>query len=106
LADGRKAGNVTRITSQGKDFVQLTNVASGKTIVINASGPGIFTFNPDGSIDAVGGGLGLLLLGPGDAGGPGAFLTSGHLHLVISPTGQITTVEVKGTVRDLRAALQ
>lgn len=97
-------GNITRIKSEGRLVIRLTNLDSGASIDVNASGPGTLTINLDGSLDAVGGGLGLLLLTPGDAGGPGAFLSSGRIHLVIGPTG-ITTFESTGLVRDLCAEL-
>jgi hypothetical protein len=38
---------VYRVT--GSLFARITNLTSGRSIVVNASGPGIFTFRPDGA---------------------------------------------------------
>lgn len=84
--------------------VEVTNLATGKTLALNISGPG--KISPDGST-LVGGGPWLLFgeegqLGPNsDA---GMMLIHGRTTLTLGPGG-IETIEVQGTTEDICAAL-
>ena len=53
-----KDGNVIRQHIAGTLKVRLTNVATDKSVDLNISGPGTYTFPPDGSVDLVGTGSG------------------------------------------------
>jgi hypothetical protein len=83
--------------------IEVTNLASGKTLALNISGPG--KFSADGTT-LTGSGRWLLF---GEAGelpdpGPGMLLTTGQITLGLGPTG-ITSIETHGTVQDICAAL-
>ncbi len=49
-----KDGNVVRQLVTGTLKARLTNVATDESIDLNISGPGTYTFPPDGSVDLVG----------------------------------------------------
>jgi hypothetical protein len=98
-------GNVIKLAFTGRGVFQLTNDATGKTLVVNASGPGFIYPHADGSALGVGGGPGLIGLFPTDEGGPALLLVHGHETFNISPTGRISNLKIVGTVTDLCAAL-
>jgi hypothetical protein len=98
-------GNVIKISFTGRGVFRLTNAATGKTLVVNASGPGFLYPQPDGSFFAVGGGPGLFGLFPTDEGGPALFLILGHETFNLSPTGRISNLKIVGTVTDMCAVL-
>jgi len=80
----------------------LTNIATGKTIVITITGPEDFTFGADGSFTAVGGGNSTWNYGdPRTLGDPrGIFLSKGRFVWSISATGAESWT-IKGTVTNL-----
>lgn len=98
------AGQPTHIIITGRFVVRLTNLDSGNSMVLNASGPGTLTFNADGTLtlDAQGPATALLLAS--DAGGPSAFYDEGRAIVVIGATGIVSRVFVGHEV-DLCAAL-
>jgi hypothetical protein len=71
------SGNPVRALLSGRLVVKMTNLTNGHTLTVNASGPGVITFLPDGSQLARLEGRGLIFLFPGDGGGPALFLNSG-----------------------------
>src|SRR5262245_45638251 len=82
----------------------MTNLVTGKTIVVNISGPGQYTFGPDGSFTLVGTGLwSWSRVNPATL-APGMFLTQGRFVLSISATG-VRTFTSTGTIIDLCAQL-
>jgi hypothetical protein len=101
-------GSLTmRVT--GQLVVQLTNETTGKSVTVNASGPGTGTFYPDGSAayDLQGP---LLNWFTPDAqaryGVPGLALISGHTTATADPSGTLTSLQIDGQVTDLCAALR
>ena len=102
---------------ENSDVVQLatghlvfrfTNVATGKSIDLNISGPGKATFHPDGSMtqDATGVWYWLFPGGTNLPGGLTLFLSSGRLVVETSPTGQRTITSQVGKLEDLCPMLQ
>jgi hypothetical protein len=82
----------------------LTNLVTGKTIVVNNSGPGDLTFGADGSFTQVGTGLWLWSqLNPATL-APGIFLSQGRFVLSRSASG-VRTITLTGTTIDLCARL-
>lgn len=98
-------GNVIKLSFTGRAVFKLTNDATGKTLVVNASGPGFIYPQADGSALGVGGGPGLIGLFPTDEGGPALLLIQGHESFSLSPTGRISNLNIVGRVTDLCAAL-
>ena len=83
----------------------LTNLVTGKTIVVNNSGPGDDTFGADGSFTRVGTGLWLWpLLNPATL-APGIFLTQGRFVVYRPAPGVFPTITFTGTTIDLCARL-
>ena len=82
----------------------MTNLITGKTIVVNISGPGQLTFGADGSFTLVGTGLwSWTRVNPATL-APGIFLTQGRFVLSISASG-VRTFTSTGTTIDLCAQL-
>ena len=82
----------------------LTNLVTGKTIVVNTSGPGDSTFGADGSFTRVGTGLWLWSqLNPATL-APGIFLSEGRFVVSRSASG-VLTITLTGTTIDLCARL-
>jgi hypothetical protein len=83
--------------------IEVTNLASDRTLALNISGPG--KFSPDGS-SLTGTGRWLLFGEAGELPGPdpGMLLTTGRMTLGLSPTG-IESIETQGTVTDVCALL-
>jgi hypothetical protein len=99
-------GHVIKLAFTGRAVFGITNDTTGKTLVVNASGPGFLYPQPDGSLFGVGGGPGLIGLFPTDEGGPALLLIQGHETFNVNgTTGQITNLKIVGTVTDLCAAL-
>jgi hypothetical protein len=99
-------GNVIKLAFTGLGVFQLTNHSTGKTLVVNASGPGFLYPQSDGSLLGVGGGPGLIGLFPTDEGGPALLLVHGHETFTVNgTTGRISNLKIVGTVTDLCAAL-
>jgi hypothetical protein len=84
----------------GRLVERLTNVSTGKSITLNVSGPGRFTFHADGSATLEAWGRSSNFFGPGQA-----FLFSGRLVIEITPDGIGTPVSLNGHEEDLCAAL-
>jgi len=99
------AGNVTRIHVSGYVAISLTNQATGKTLVFNASGPASEFPHADGSATVASGGPSLFALGPADDRGPGLLYTTGRATFTVSPTGQISNLSILGPVENVCAAL-
>jgi hypothetical protein len=82
-----------KVLITGSLFVQLTNLATNKTLVVNASGPGYVTVFPDGSVTFKGEGLSLIFL-PGQS-----------IRLIAGQLDFVTGAFVAGHSTDLCAAL-
>ena len=74
FSDGRQ-----RVTGALK--IRLTNVDTGQSLVVNASGPGWQT-ETETVFDVSGQGRWVLFQFPGDEPGPGIFLYRGNIHFV------------------------
>jgi hypothetical protein len=81
-----------RMRLTGSFVARLTNPESGRSIVVNASGPGWLDGNPN-----VSEGGGLVFLFPGDVGGPGAYAFHGRVLITFDDAGNI--VELTSTGR-------
>ena len=89
-----------RLHVNGKLFVRITNLDTGKSMDVNISGPANVTLTSERNM-----GRGILLLFPEDAGGPGLFLNTGRLDVIRGEDGFITNYTVRGTSVDVCAAL-
>jgi len=80
----------------------MTNLATGKTIVVNIAGPADFTFGADGSFTEVGGGTSTWNYGdPRTLGATrGIFLSKGRFVWSISASG-VGSWTIDGTVTNL-----
>lgn len=71
--------------------LQLTNVGTGKSIVLNVSGPGTLVLHADGSATEDLRGPGLVFFFPSATpAGPAAFLFTGQTTISFSPAGALT----------------
>ena len=96
------------IRETGALKLRATNVRSGKSVLLNASGPGTITIYPDGSLTIDGTGHWLLFNLAADAasfGLPAVILTSGHVHQALDPAATPIALSVTGHVTDVCAAL-
>jgi hypothetical protein len=85
----------------GKLFVRATNVDDPDQVVeLNVSGPGFVS-----PVSERGAGRGLLLLRPGEAGGPGLLLVTGRVDIVRAEDGFISNLTVRGSTVDVCALL-
>ena len=86
-----------------------TNLATGKTVTENSSGPGTLTIFPDGSLTEATQGVTVTFLAPADAarfGLPAVSVTAGALTISVDPNGNITSLSLHGRVLvDVCAAL-
>jgi hypothetical protein len=89
-----------RILITGKFFVRITNLDTGQSLDLNASGPA--TFSAESAFLR---GRSLFLLFPGDPEGPGLLLTSGPLQLMAAEDGSLAGFTFKGHSLDVCAAL-
>jgi hypothetical protein len=97
-------GNVHFFEAAPQAKLTLTNLVTGKTIIVNNSGPGDVTFGADGSFTQVGtGGWGWVGRNPTTL-VPGMFLTQGRFVLSFSASG-VRTFTLTGTTTDLCAQL-
>jgi hypothetical protein len=91
-----------RMHFTGKIFVRLTNLDDPDHVVeLNISGPGFIS--AEGA--ERGGGRGLVLLRPGEAGGPGVVLVTGRLDIVRGEDGLISGMTLRGRSVDICAML-
>jgi hypothetical protein len=87
---------------------RATNVDTGTSVVLNASGPGVVTIHPDNSFTVNGQGHWLVFNFASDAapfGLPAVMLTSGRLYEEVDSSGALTALSVTGQVTDVCAAL-
>ena len=95
--------------STGVFKISYTNLATGKTITENVSGPAKMTVFPDGSALVAGKGRAGIFLAPADQarfGLPGVFISAGALTISFDAAGNITALSQNGHVLvDLCAAL-
>jgi hypothetical protein len=96
-----------KVIITGRLVFELTNLDTGKSLVVNISGPVTAVFHPDGSVRADFGGLsGPIVFFPTDIPpGPKAFINSGRLVVDITPSGQLILVSQSGHEEDVCAAL-
>jgi hypothetical protein len=85
-------GDVREIIT-GTLKLQLTNTNTGKSIVVNVSGPGTVVLHPDGSASEDLRGSGLVFFFPtANPAGPATYLFTGHTTLSFDPAGNLTLV--------------
>ena len=109
----REYGLLFPVAQDGSQLMLVTgslvlreiNEATGKSIVVNASGPGKLTFNADGSLVASGGGRWTVFLFPTDVGGPSFHLTTGRVTVRIEADGTVSLAIFPNRTTDLCAAL-
>ncbi|HEX9355397.1 MAG TPA: hypothetical protein VF933_16470 [Streptosporangiaceae bacterium] len=93
-------GSMTFLAT-GELKISYTNVATGKTITVNRSGPGKVTVFSDGSEFVAAKGPGGSILTPPDAqrfGLPTVSVLAGALTLTVAPDGSITSLSFHGHV--------
>lgn len=89
---------ILRIT--GKLIQSFTNENTGKSVVVNVSGPGTITLPPDGSFIEDAHGNGAFPFDPSDQasiGEPGLVFYSGHMVITYPPTGPAQSFTLSGT---------
>jgi hypothetical protein len=97
-------GNLVRQILTGPGLSEtLTNLDTGKTIVLNAEGPGFRDFNPDGSTSFTGAGPTVFYFNPFTL-GPGLFYATGRFVIARDANGN-RTFEIVGTITDVCAEL-
>jgi hypothetical protein len=89
-----------RLLITGKFFVRVTNLDTGESLDLNASGPAMFA--PERAFLR---GRTLFLLFPTDPDGPGLLLTSGSLQLIAAEDGSLAGFNLTGRSLDVCAAL-
>jgi hypothetical protein len=97
-------GDVVQIIT-GRLVARFTNLSTGTSITENISGPGRFTFHPDGSATLEFFGRSGQIFVDVENAGTKLFNFSGRLVLEIAPTGLATLVSQSGHEEDLCAAL-
>ena len=97
-------GNVLSIQA-GPQFKQtMTNLVTGKSIVVNISGPAKVTYGADGTVTQVGTGNWTWMVVDPNTREPGTFLTRGRYVFTRYPSG-VRTFTLTGTTIDLCAQL-
>lgn len=98
-------GNLVRqiITSPGLTEI-LTNLDTGKTVVLHIPGPGFIDWNPDGSATFTGAGPFFFFVNPATL-TPGLFYTTGRFVSTFDANGNRTSFESVGPVTDVCAEL-
>jgi len=72
---------------------QLTNVDTGKSIIVNVSGPATETVHTDGSaVLTIGGSILVSFLAPFNPRGPATYIYTGHTVLSFDTEGVLTLV--------------
>jgi hypothetical protein len=95
-------GDIVQLATGALVFT-VTNASTGKSITVNASGPGRITIHPDGSTTLEAWGrwfLGLIENAPFTL-----FISSGRVVISIAPDGTPTLVSQSGHVEDVCALL-
>ena len=73
--------------------LQLTNVDTGKSIIVNVSGPSTQVQHADGSLDAtLGGSVLVAFLAPFNPRGPATYIYTGHTVLSFAPPFGLLTL--------------
>jgi len=91
-------GNFYDFEAAPQDKETMTNLVTGKTVVVNVSGPGHYTFGADGSFTLVGTGLWSWNNRDPATLAPGMFLTEGRFVLSISASGVRTFTSTGPTI--------
>jgi len=99
------ASNVDGYEATGRLIGRITNTQTGASVVRNLSGPGIVTFNPDGSYDAVVDGDFLVFFLAQDSPSNELLLLSGHTVLHGAPSGEKTLVSSSGQTENVCTTL-
>jgi hypothetical protein len=87
------ANGDVRVAIEGVLKEQVTNVATGKSIVVNVSGPETEIVHPDGSAELTSGGSFLVLFNARfNPLGPHTYIYTGHTVISISDDGVLTPV--------------
>ncbi len=90
----------------GRNVIALTNTNTGKTVTINASGPGKLYLYNDGSMQADAGGNNLFDLSSGHfTQYPRLLVSSGRVHISWDAGGTVVSFSLQGIARDTCAAL-
>jgi hypothetical protein len=100
-----KDGNVRWIWGGGSNVLTATNELNHKSVTVNASGPGKFVFNDDGSASLTANGTWVFLFFPTDSPASSLLVLSGRTEATIASDGTLTLVSHTGTTRDLCAEL-
>ena len=82
----------------------LTNLDTGKTVVLNIEGAGFLDLNPDGSGSFTGTGGWFFFVHPATL-TPGLFFTTGRFVNTFDANGHRTSFEMVGTITDVCAEL-
>ncbi|HEY2373371.1 MAG TPA: hypothetical protein VGH82_12670 [Gaiellaceae bacterium] len=87
------ANGDVRTLINGTSKEQLTNVGTGKSIIVNNSGPSKEIDHADGSADVdIGGSVLVIFEFPFNPRGPSSYIYTGHTVLSFSPIGVLTVV--------------
>jgi hypothetical protein len=82
-----------RVLSNGTAKLQLTNVDTGKSIVVNVSGPATQVVRADGSsVVTTGGSVLVSFIAPFNPAGPATFIYTGHTVLSFAPPFGLMTL--------------
>jgi hypothetical protein len=96
------SGNPTRQLVNGRLVTQFTNLDTSESLTTDTSGPGRFTFFPDGSVTLEGWGNWFNFYDVVPVGAPSAaFLSHGRFMLTIDAAGNVTQNSLVGSVDDL-----
>lgn len=87
------ANGDVRVTVEGALKARVTNVATGKSLVFNVSGPSTQIFHPDGTSDlTLDGSVMVLYNARFNPLGPHTYIYTGHTVLSVSDDGVLTLV--------------
>jgi hypothetical protein len=92
---------------RGVAFATVTNDKTGKSLTFTISGPGSYTYAPDGSflIDATGPNLLWTTVANSYRGVPQLNYTNGHAQVSVNSSGLTTSFRLDGRFTDVCAAL-
>ena len=107
ISSSTTADDVTTLRVTGHASVRLTNLANGKTVSYNVSGPGTLTINPDFSFSVAAGGPNLLYTTKASSfpGVPPLSYTTGRVTFSVDADGVTTAYSLKGRRTDVCAVL-